>query len=39
MLVFVIYNSEDLRDPEALDSLSKRAHINDRDFTVRVVRC
>jgi len=37
ILLFMIYNSDDLRDPEALEKLSGPKKINDIEFDVRVV--
>jgi len=36
-LLFVIFNSDDLRDPEALEKLSGPKQINDSEFEVRVI--
>jgi len=36
-LLFVIYNSDDLRDPEAFEKLSGAQTINDIKFNVRVI--
>lgn len=36
-LLFVIFNSDDLRDPEALEKLSGPKQINDIKFDVRVI--
>lgn len=36
-LIFLIYNSADLRDPEAFEKLSGEQKISDRTFTVKVV--
>lgn len=37
VLLFVIYNSSDLRDPEALEKLSSDSEINGKRFRVRVI--
>ncbi|MBE9109311.1 hypothetical protein IQ273_07770 [Nodosilinea sp. LEGE 07298] len=36
-LIYVIYNSADLRDPEALEKLSSETEINGKRFAVKVV--
>jgi hypothetical protein len=35
--LLLIYNSSDLRDPEALEKLSRECEINSKRFHVRVI--
>ena len=36
-LLYVIYNADDLRDPEALEKLSGPKQINGMEFDVKII--
>lgn len=39
ILIFLVYNGDDLSDPESLDDLCGQQRINGREFEVEVIRC
>ena len=39
LLIFLVYNGDDLSDPESLDDVCGQQQINGRVFEVKVIRC